>query len=210
MKKKKLLAVGALTLAVLSTTSITSFAASLSPTEKAMSGLYDQIKEKPLNSIVDENGVYTKKAIEKLNNTDKISEDKKELILKAYNDGNVVQYFIDKIISICESKGSEYTNEKFQELKNSETYKNYLNKLSDGEISKSREDNIKDTLNDEFGTVSFGRNSKGETTAIIEDKNNKIIGEINYSEFKEIFNKINGFNSYDDFKAYAKELGVIE
>lgn len=82
-----------------------------------------------------------------------------------------------------------------------------IDETSDPALKAAKEKSASDMINASYGTVYFGKDSKGNTVVSLE-KNQQIILQINSENAKKLVGTLNSFNSYDEFKNFLIELGI--
>lgn len=216
MKKKKLLSIGIVTLAI-TFTSIGAFAAdgTLSAAQKAIMqkivktyyaggspvNNLDLNKNTKISDVVNENSeIYQK--IEKT--------------LNSYDEGNAIVDSIKDGASISDILSSSLIYASLTE-KNFNAYKAMTTEVTDILMNISKtidpaeraalEEKAAEIIDPAYGTMKFGKNSEGNTTLSLE-KDNQIILQINTANANKLVAILNSFESFDEFKNFLTELGI--
>lgn len=216
MKKKKLLSIGIVTLAI-TFTSIGAFAAdgTLSAAQKAI--MQKLVKtyytgESPINNL----DINKNTKISDMVNEDSVYYQKIQEVLNSYDEGKILADSIEDGASISDILSTSLIYASLNE-NNFNSYKAMTTKITDVliDISKTmdpaeraaKEEKAAEMINSAYGTMKFGKNSEGNTTLSLE-KDNQIILQINSANANKLVAILNSFESFDEFKNFLTELGI--
>lgn len=207
MKKKKLLAIGVVGLSIIFT-SVGVFATDgvLSDAQKA------SIEANPVNNlnisgstkvsdIVNINSEYYQKIMLKLS-----SYKEGSILTGAIKDGASISDILTSSLAYANINKDNFDSYKAMMLATSELLID-IDKTTDSAERVAKEEKAADMINPSYGSMVFGKNSKGDTTVSIE-KNNQMIFQIDAVSAEKLTEVINSINNYDEFSAFLTELGI--
>lgn len=219
MKMRKLLSIGALTLAIVSCTTIGASAAEVYGKENKRQAMRDMV-----TNVLDDGKVFYNadvKATTPVGDylTDKFIEETNAFL----EDNNLNVYFENESVTWSITKDDNlYAIQKNivktlksldKEAKDTAVYsikKYLLSKLEEFEAaSKGSDDQLKEIINEYFntekyGVLTVGRNMDNAKTVTL-TKNGKIVAQVNTNNVYKVVDKLNEVKNYDDLKALILE-----
>lgn len=216
MKKKKLLSIGIVTLAI-TFTSIGAFAAdgTLSAAQKAIMQKLVKTYYAGANPVNNLDFNKNTKISDMVNENSEIYQ-KIEKNLNSYDEGSVLVDSIKDGASISDILSSSLiyaslTEDNFNSYKAMTTEVTKVLMDIDKAIDPSEriaiEEKAAEIIDPAYGIMKFGKNNEGNTTLSLE-KNNQIILQINTANANKLVAILNSFESFDEFKNFLTELGI--
>lgn len=219
MKMRKLLSIGALTLAIVSCTTIGASAAEVSGKENKRQAMRDMV-----TNVLEDGKVFYNadvKATTPVGDylTDKFIEETNDFLedndLNVYFENESVKWSITKDDDLYAIQKNIVKTLKSldKEAKDTAVYsiKEYLlSKLEEFEAaSKGSDDKLKEIINEYFntekyGVLTVGRNMDNAKTVTL-TKNGKIVAQVNTNNVYKVVDKLNEVKNYDDLKALILE-----
>lgn len=216
MKKKKLLSIGIVTLAI-TFTSIGAFAAdgTLSAAQKAIMqkivktyyaganpvNNLDFNKNTKISDVVNENSEIYQKIEETLN-----SYDEGSVLLDSIKDGASISDILSSSLIYASLTEDNFNSYKAMTTEVTSILMD-IDKAIDPAEKAVLEEKAAEIIDPAYGTMKFGKNSEGNTTVSLE-KGNQIILQINTANANKLVAILNSFDNYTEFKNFLTELGI--
>lgn len=216
MKKKKLLSIGIVTLAI-TFTSIGAFAAdgTLSAAQKAIMqklvktyyaganpiNNLDFNKNTKISDVVNENSEIYQKIEETLN-----SYDEGSVLVDSIKDGASISDILSSSLIYASLTEDNFNSYKAMTTEVTNILMD-IDKAIDPAERIAIEEKAAEIIDPSYGIMKFGKNSEGNTTLSLE-KDNQIILQINTANANKLVAILNSFESFDELKNFLTELGI--
>lgn len=194
MNMKKLMSIGAMTLAITCCTSITTFAAeNVGERKVAVSKIASKFYkgEKVINNV----NITISTPIKDYATT-KLTDEIKDLNIAEFNVNVGIKENLEKIIA---NKGNITTDPNLQKVKDfiNEKLEEFIDASNDGTLAATVKEYIKV---EKYGVLTTGKNMDGKVTVSLEDKSGNILLQVNSDDVKEVKGKLAEVNSWSELK----------
>lgn len=196
MNMKKLMSIGAMSLAITCCTSITTFAAENVGNRKvAVSKIASNFYKE--GKVVNKVNITITTPIKDYA-TPKLIEDIKGLNISEFNIDKGIK---ENLKTLMEDRGDLTTDDNLIKIKNfiNARLEEFIDASNDGELDTIVKKYIKV---ENYGVLTTGKNMEGKTTVSLEDKSGKILLQVNSDEVNELKANLIGVNSWSQLKDF--------